>query len=295
MKKALVTGGAGFIGSDLTNTLLEKGYQVTVLDDLSAGKKENINSKVDFYEADIRDIDAVEEVIEGVDLVFHAAALPRVQYSIENPIETNEVNVTGTLNLLGLSAKHKVEKFIFFSSSAIYGDSEGKPMQEEDEPDPQSPYALHKLIGEQYCQLYSKIYGLPTVCLRYFNVYGKNQDPEGAYALVIAKFLAKREKGEKLTITGDGEQTRDFIHVRDVVAANLLAAESEGLGGGEVLNIGSGESVSVNRVAELIGGEVEYIPPRLEPKHTLSDNKKAKKLLNWEPTISIEEGIEELR
>ena len=293
--RALVTGGAGFIGSNIVDALLERNFEVTVIDDLSAGKEENLDPKADFLNADIRDIAGIEPAFEGVDLVFHTAAMPRVQYSIENPVETHGVNVTGTLNVLGLSAKHKVGKLIFSSSSAVYGDGEGAPMKEGDAFDPQSPYALHKQIGEDYCRLYSKVYNLPTVSLRYFNVYGERQDPEGAYALVIAKFLERKKRGETLTVTGDGEQTRDFVHVRDVIKANLLSAESPDVGCGEVLNIGSGESVSVNRIAQLIGGEVEYIEARLEPKHTLSDSSKALETLGWKPTVSIEDGIKELK
>ncbi len=295
MKKALVTGGAGFIGSNLVDALLDKGLSVTVIDNLSAGKRENLNSKANFVNADIRDIDAIEEAFRGADLVFHTAAMPRVQYSIENPIETHQVNVTGTLNVLGLSAKHGVGKFVFSSSSAVYGDSEEGAMKEDDPASPKSPYALHKYVCEEYCRLYSEIYSLPTVSLRYFNVYGERQDPEGAYALVIAKFIDKKKRGEKLTITGDGEQTRDFVHVRDVVRANILSAYSTDLNSGEVLNIGSGRSVSVNEIARIIGGEAEYIDPRLEPRHTLSDCTKAKRLLAWEPAVSPEEGIEELK
>ncbi|MGM0482911.1 MAG: SDR family NAD(P)-dependent oxidoreductase [Patescibacteria group bacterium] len=294
-KKAVVTGGAGFIGSNLVDALIGEGFSVSVIDNLSAGKKENLNQEAKFFNADIRDVDAIEEAFKEADLVFHTAALPRVQYSIENPIETHEVNVTGTLNVLGLSAKHGVGKFILSSSSAVYGDQEERAMKESDGIFPKSPYALHKYIDEEYCRLYSDMYSLPTVSLRYFNVYGKNQDPEGAYALVIAKFLEKKKKGEKLTITGDGEQTRDFVHIRDVVRANILAAYSKELNSGEVLNIGSGRSVSINQTARLIGGEVEYIDPRLEPRHTLSDSKRAEEVLGWKPSVSIEEGIEELK
>ncbi|MGM0482508.1 MAG: SDR family NAD(P)-dependent oxidoreductase [Patescibacteria group bacterium] len=294
-KKAVVTGGAGFIGSNLVDALLESGLSVSVIDNLSAGKEENLNPEAEFFNADIRDADAIEQALKEADLVFHTAALPRVQYSIENPVETHEVNVTGTLNVLGLSAKHGVKKLVLSSSSAVYGDQEERAMKEGDDLSPKSPYALHKYIDEEYCRLYSEIYSLPTVSLRYFNVYGKNQDPEGAYALVIAKFLEKKKKGQKLTITGDGEQTRDFVHISDVVKANILAAYSDNLRSGEALNIGSGRSVSINQIAELIGGEVEYIDPRLEPRHTLSDSSKALETLGWKPTVSIEEGIADLK
>ena len=294
MERAIVTGGAGFIGSNLVDALIEKGMDVSVIDDLSAGKKVNVNPKAKLHVVDIKDKSSLEDIFKGGEFVFHAAALPRVQHSIDDPLETHSVNVTGTLNLLDISAKKNVKKFVFFSSSAVYGDKEGEPMVETDEPKPKSPYALHKYISEEYCKLFSEVYGLPTVSLRYFNVYGERQDPEGAYALVIAKFLDLRKKGKKLTITGDGEQTRDFVNVKDVVKANILAARSE-LVSGEVLNIGSGRAVSVNRIAQLIGGEVEYTDPRFEPRHTLSDSKVAEELLGWKPTVSIEEGIKELK
>ncbi len=294
MKKAIVTGGAGFIGSNLTDALLERGFEVVVLDDLSAGKKENINPKAQFLNVDIKEIDAMREAFEGAELVFHLSAMPRVQYSIENPLETHEANVTGTLNVLKLSAEYGVKKLIFSSSSAVYGDGVGKPMKESDSPSPKSPYALQKYITEEYCKLWSLIYDLPTVSLRYFNVYGERQDPEGAYALVIGKFLKQRMEGEKLTVTGDGEQSRGFVHVGDVVEANIIAAESK-LGSGEVINIGSGESVSINRIAELVGGEKEYVESRFEPKHTLAKISKARDLLGWTPKVSIEEGMERLK
>ncbi|TSC68092.1 MAG: NAD-dependent epimerase/dehydratase [Parcubacteria group bacterium Gr01-1014_72] len=292
--KVVVTGGAGFIGSHLVDALVLKGFEVHAIDNLVAGKRENVNSKAVLHTADIRDLEAIRSIIAGARYVFHLAALPRVQFSIKHPRETNEANVGGTLNVLIASAEAKVKRFVYGSSSSAYGGQTTLPLREGMTPHPKSPYGLQKLIGEEYCRVWSAVYDLPTVSLRYFNVYGPGQPSEGAYALVIAKFLKQRQEGKPLTITGDGKQTRDFTHVRDVVRANLLAAKSPKVGKGEVINIGAGRNVSVNRIAELIGGPTEYISERLEPKDTLADNTLAKKLLGWEPTVAIEEGIAEL-
>lgn len=294
MKKVVVTGGAGFIGSHLVDALIEKGFDVHVIDNLSNGKKELVNNKAILHELDIRNLEKIKPVINGAKYVFHLAALPRVQFSIENPEETNEVNVTGTLNVLIASEEGGVDRVVYTASSAAYGNQSSMPLNEEMKADPLSPYGLHKYIGELYSSVWSKVYDLSTVSLRYFNVYGQRMDPDGAYALVIGKFIKQKKEGKKLTITGDGEQTRDFTHVSDVVNANILAAESKNVGKGEVINIGAGEGQSINKIAELIGGEVEYVPARLEPKHTQADNAKARKLLGWKPKVSIEDGIGEL-
>ena len=294
-QKAVVTGGAGFIGSHIVDALLERGDEVHVVDDLSAGKREYVNPKASFYKLDIRDREALISACAGADHIFHVAALPRVQFSIENPLETHEVNVTGTLNVLYAAAENRVKKVVFSSSSSVYGDQDTMPLVETMSANPKSPYALHKYIGERYCSVWSEVFSVPTVSLRYFNVYGPRQTADGSYPLVTARFLKQREEGEKLTITGDGEQTRDFTHVRDVVRANLLAADSEAVGRGEAINIGAGSNISINRIAELVGGEVEHIEPRFEPRHTLADNSKAGTLLGWEPTVSIEEGMAELK
>lgn len=292
--KVVVTGGAGFIGSNLVDRLIERGFEVHVIDNLSAGKKENLNTGATLHIADIRDLSKMKEIIAGASYVFHLAALPRVQFSIENPIDTHDVNVNGTLNLLIASAQAHVKKFVYTSSSSVYGDQPIMPLLETMTPDPKSPYGLHKLTGELYCKVWSSVYGLPTVCLRYFNVYGKRQSDEGAYALVIAKFLKQKREGTPMTITGDGSQTRDFTHVSDVVAANILAMESDKVGLGEAINIGAGNNASVNEVAKIIGGETVNTPVRLEPHDTLADNSKAKELLGWEPKVKLEEGIKEL-
>ena len=293
--KAVVTGGAGFIGSHIADALIEKGFEVFVVDNLSGGKREHVNPKAIFKETDIRDLPKMKEIIVSADYVFHCAALPRVQFSIEQPIETNEVNVCGTLNILIASAKAKVKKVIFSASSSAYGDQPILPLVESMTPSPKSPYGLQKYIGELYCKVWSEVYRLPTVCLRYFNVYGPRQSNVGAYALVIAKFLKQRRENQPMTITGDGEQTRDFTHVKDVVRANLLAAESSVVGMGEVINIGAGNNTSVNRIAELIKGPTVHIASRLEPKHTLADVTRARELLGWEPQIRIEEGMKEMK
>jgi UDP-glucose 4-epimerase len=294
MKKIVVVGGAGFIGSNLVEALVEKGEDVYVIDNLFGGKRENVHPKASFYEIDICNYSDIEEIIAGADTVYHLAALPRVQFSIEYPIGANEVNVSGLLNVLVAANKGGVRRVVYSASSAAYGDVEKLPVGENTPINPVSPYGLQKYIGEMYCKMFSDVYGLSTVSLRYFNVYGKNQDPEGAYALVIAKFLKQKQDGEPITITGDGEQTRDFVHVRDVVRANMMAAEGENVGHGEVMNIGSGTNCSINRLAELIGGEIQHIEARLEPKNTLADVRLAKELLGWEPKVSFEDGIAEL-
>lgn len=293
-KRAVVTGGAGFIGSHIADALIAEGYQVHVIDNLVAGKKEHVSPKATLHVLDIRDVTAIAPVISGADLVFHCAALPRVQYSIEHPEETHEVNVTGTFNVLWAAKEGGVKRVIYSASSSAYGDSDVLPLHEDLRAQPISPYGLQKYIGEQYARMFFDVYGLPTVSLRYFNVYGPRLDPEGPYALVIGRFLALRREGKPLTVTGDGNQTRDFTHVRDVVRANLLAAVSERVGRGEVLNIGAGKNISINALADLFSGERVYVPARKEPRHTRADNTRARELLGWEPTITLDEGIAEL-
>jgi UDP-glucose 4-epimerase len=294
--KAVVTGGAGFIGSHLVDELVKHGYDVHVIDDLSSGLKVNVNPKATLHVADIRNFDVVARIINGANYIFHEAALPRVQYSIEHPEETHSVNVNGTLNvLIAASQESRLKKFIYAASSSAYGNQDKMPLREDLHANPISPYGLQKYIGELQCRVWAEVYGLPTVSLRYFNVYGPRASHDGSYALVIAKFLKQRQENTLMTITGDGEQTRDFTHVRDVVAANLLAAESDRVGYGEVMNIGAGKNTSINEIAKLIGGTAEHIEPRLEPKHTLADNSKARELIGWEPQVSLEEGIAELK
>lgn len=295
MKKAVVTGGAGFIGGHLAAALLAEGYAVTVVDNLSGGKRERVPKEAVFVELDVTDTAALTQVMAGATFVFHLAALPRVQYSIEYPVETDRVNVGGTVSVLKAAQDAGVKRVVYSASSSAYGDQAVMPLTEDLPASPKSPYGLQKYIGELYCRLWNEVHGLQTVSLRYFNVYGPGASAEGAYALVIAKFLKQRVQGMPMTITGDGTQTRDFTHVRDVVRANILAAQSPKVGNGEVINIGAGQNASVSRVAELIGGPVEHIPARLEPHDTLADHARAKELLGWEPSVSLAEGIAELK
>lgn len=293
--RCLITGGAGFIGSHLTNALVERGDEVHVVDNFSTGKRERLNPKAVLHETDIREREKLAPIFKGARFVFHIAALPRVQPSIQNPVASHEVNVNGTLNVLVAARDAGVGRVIYSASSSAYGNREKLPLDEEMEPQPMSPYGLQKLIGEQYCAVFSKVHGLETLSLRYFNVYGLGASTEGAYALVIGKFLAQRKRGEPLTVVPDGKQSRDFTHIRDVVRANILAAESPKVGKGEVINIGGGRNRSVNEIADLIGGPRVFIEPRLEPKHTLADISRARKLLGWEPQITLEEGVAELK
>lgn len=295
MSKKIVVGGAGFIGSHVAAALLEAGHEVHVVDNLSGGKRDKVPAGAMLHVLDINETAALTKVFEGAEHVFHLAALPRVQYSIEHPQETNQANVSGTLSVLTAAKEAGVKKVIYSASSSAYGNQEVMPLVESMPARPISPYGLQKYIGELYCRLFSEVYALPTVCLRYFNVYGPGASSEGAYALVIAKFLKQRQEGLPMTIIGDGTQTRDYTNVADVVRANVLAAESAGVNKGEVLNIGAGNNASVNKVAELIGGPSEYIASRMEPHDTLADNSLAKKLIGWEPQVSLEEGIAELK
>jgi UDP-glucose 4-epimerase len=294
-KKVIVVGGAGFIGSHVTDALVAKQYEVHVIDNLSGGKKENLNPKAKFHNLDIRDLESIKPVIAGATYVFHLAALPRVQYSIENPLETHDVNVTGMQNVLIASKEGGVKRLIYSASSSAYGDQSKMPLVEDMTPSPKSPYGLHKYVGEVYCKVWSDVYGLETVSLRYFNVYGPRINPDGAYPLAIGKFLKQRQAGLPMTIWGDGTQTRDFTNVKDVVSANMLAMESDKVGKGEVINIGAGKNCTINDLAKMVGGPVVHEPPRLEPHDTLADNSLAKKLLGWEPKVSLEEGISELK
>jgi len=292
--KYIVTGGAGFIGSNLVDSLVDGGHEVIVIDNISTGKQENVNSKARLFICDISHQDSIAtmaEVIKGADTVFHLAALARVQPSIENPHEFNKVNVNGTLHVLTAAKEARVRRVVYSASSSAYGDATIFPTPENHPTDPLSPYGLQKLIGEQYCRVFYHCYGLETVSLRYFNVFGERQSLDGAYKLVMGIFADQRLKGKPLTITGDGEQRRDFTYVGDVVKANILASSSSLVGTGESINIGSGDNRSVDEIANLIGGPKEYIEKRLEPEQTLADNTKAKQLLGWQPTTTVEEWI----
>ncbi len=295
MEKIIVTGGAGFIGSHIVDALVELDYEVHIVDDLSAGKIENVNSRAIFHNVDIRDKGKLVEIFKDVKYVFHEAAMPQVQYSIENPIETHDVNVTGLLNVLEASRLNGVKRVIFAASSAVYGDQDTLPLIETMNSNPLSPYGAHKYIGEVYCKLWADLYGVETVSLRYFNVYGLRQSIGGAYPCVVAKFVDLYKQGKPLTITGDGNQTRSFINVADVAQANIMAMKIEKVGNGEVINIGTNETYSINKIAELIGGEVVYIEKRVEPYATSASIVKVKELLDWSPKITLEEGILELK
>ncbi len=296
--RCVVTGGAGFIGSNLVDKLIDDGHEVIIFDNYSTGKKENVNPKAKFFLVDISHQPSFEhktmkDIMSGVDVVFHLAAKARVQPSIENPIEYHNTNVNGTLNMLDACRRYGVKRFIFSSSSSVYGDVEQLPTPEEHELNPMSPYALHKLQGEQYCKLFSELYDLETVCLRYFNVYGERQNTEGAYCLVMGIFAGQLLKGEPMTINGDGENRRDFTYVGDVVDANIRCMDYPLELNGEVFNIGNGDNRSVNQIANLLSRDGDRInrEPVIEPKETLANNSKAKKMLGWKPTNKIEDWI----
>ena len=297
-QKAVVTGGAGFIGSHIADALLARGFEVHVIDDLSGGKRENVPEGAIFHELDMLDTAAITPIIAGAAAVFHEAALPRVQFSVDHPLEAHRANVDGTLSVLVAARDGKAKRIVYAASGSAYGDQETMPLVETMPANPVNPYGLHKYIGELYLRLFASVYGIETVSLRYFNVYGDRMDPEGPYGLAIARFLDLRAKGKPLTIVGDGTQTRDFTHVKDVVAANMLAMESAKVGKGEVINIGAGRNVSVNFLADLVDGGAaprESMPPRVESHDSLADVRRAKELLGWVPTIALEDGIAELK
>jgi len=296
--KYLITGGAGFIGANLVKMLLSQNHEVVVVDNYAGGyKEERILDGAKYIDLDICDFEKLNEVCTGgFDGIFHLAALPRVSYSMEQPIETHNTNVNGTLNVLVCAKENNIKRVVFSSSAAVYGDQEKFPVEESFLPNPVSPYGLHKQIGEQYATLFSLVYGIETVSLRYFNVYGPYFDPEGAYALVVGKFIDQRKNNQPMTICGDGEYYRDYVHVADIAKANILAMTGDSVGKGEIINIGSGQSYSVNELAKLIGGPTENIDPRAgDPRKTEADISLAKQLLGWEPEISLEEGIAELK
>lgn len=290
----LITGGAGFIGSHIAEDLLKRGDKVRVLDNFLTGKKENIPNGAEVFEGDIRDLKKIKSAFEGIDGVFHCAALPRVQTSIEQPIETNEINITGTLNVLLAARDGVVKRVVYSASSSAYGDPISLPLKEDMKPNPKSPYGLQKYVGEEYAKLASMFWNVETVSLRYFNVYGPRMAFEGAYVTVIAAFLSQRAKGGPLTITGDGTQTRDFTYVDDVVRANVLAMESQKVGRGEVINIGAGNNRSVNEVAKYFNHPIEHIAPRIEPHDTLADIARAKDLLDWWPEVEFDQGMKRI-
>lgn len=299
----LLTGGAGFIGSNIAEELITRGESVRILDNFSTGKRENlrnIENQIELIEGDIRNYDTVQKAIRGIDIVIHQAALPSVPRSIDDPITSNDVNINGTLNLLNASKEAKVKRFVFASSSAIYGDNPVLPKREEMLPEPLSPYAVNKLTGESYCKVYSKVYGLHTVSLRYFNVFGPRQDPNSQYSAVIPKFLKLMKEGKQPVINGDGTQTRDFIHVSNVVKANLVAATAD-CEPGLVLNCACGEIIDlitlVKEINRLLNKNIEPIFGSSVPgdiKHSYADISKITEKLGWTPMLTFRQGLQNL-
>ena len=294
MSKILVTGGAGFIGSHLVDKLVELGHSVLVLDNLSNGKKENVNKKAELHIVDICDFDTMNLYFKDIDFVFHLAALPRVLISVEDPIGTSKVNIMGTINVFEASKRGGVKRVINTSSSSVYGNQKTLPLKEDMAPNPVSPYGLQKWVGEKWAKIYTDIYNLPVVSIRPFNVYGTRIDVNSDYSLVLGRFLKQKSLGNPLPINGDGEQTRGYCFVGDLVKAFIKAMESQKIKGGEVINAGSDKSYSINYLADLIGGEKVYGPERPgDIRHTQADVSLAKELLDWEPKTDFKQGVEE--
>ncbi len=297
--KVVVTGGAGFIGSNLAEELLKK-HEVTVIDNLSTGRIENLHrilDKINFIEGSITDLDLLKEAFSGSYGVFHQAAIPSVQRSVDNPLATNEANVEGTLKVLVAARDCKVQKVVFASSSSAYGDTPTLPKKEDMKPSPKSPYAISKLAGEYYCRVFSEVYGLKTTCLRYFNVYGPRQDPKSEYAAVIPRFITRVLSNSPPVIYGDGNQTRDFTFVKDVAKANILAMHSSAEG---VFNIACGRRMSLNELAgkimQITGIKLDPIydaPRQGDVRDSLADISAARKEFGYEPDFDLDCGLEE--
>ncbi|MDQ3472566.1 MAG: SDR family oxidoreductase [Acidobacteriota bacterium] len=299
---ALVTGGAGFIGSHIAAALVAKGARVRIIDDLSTGYRENVNEvggDVDFVQASLADETALRKALEDVELVFHEAAIPSVPRSVEDPRQTHIASVDATFSLLDAAREMKVRRIVYAASSSAYGDQPKLPKVEDMLPDPLSPYAVAKLVGEYYSQVFARVYGLETVSLRYFNVFGPRQDPSSQYSGVISRFIAALLSGEQPVIYGDGEQSRDFTYIANVVDANLKAAETT-KGIGTVINVANGERITLNEllreVQELTGKtnvEVDYRAPRAgDVLHSLADITRARELLGFEPRVGLREGLQ---
>ncbi|MBX7171827.1 MAG: SDR family oxidoreductase [Pyrinomonadaceae bacterium] len=297
----LVTGGAGFIGSNLADELIRQGAKVKIIDNLITGFRENleeIHGDFDFIEGDINDDSALKKAIENVEIVFHQAALPSVPRSVDNPAETHEACINATFNLLLKAKENGVRRVVYAASSSAYGDQEISPKVETMRPDPLSPYAVAKLVGEYYAQVFYRAYGLETLCLRYFNVFGPRQNPSSQYSGVISRFVDALAKGEQPVIYGDGEQTRDFTFVANVVNANLKAAQTD-KGIGEVMNVANGEAISLNELFKVVQGLLERpdIKVRYEALrkgdiiHSLADNSKAVEYLGYKKLIDLEDGL----
>ena len=298
---ALVTGGAGFIGSHIASSLASSGARVRILDDLSTGHLENIEEiggEVDFVQGSVADVAVLDKVLEDVELVFHEAAIPSVPRSIENPRQSHIASVDGTFSLLLAARDRKVRRLVYAASSSAYGDQPTLPKREEMLPDPLSPYAVAKLVGEYYCQVFARVYGLETVALRYFNVFGPRQDPGSQYSGVVSRFISMLLKNERPVIYGDGEQSRDFTYIDNVIEANLGAAGAKDVSG-TVFNVANGERVTLNQLLaalkELTGrSEVtaEYRDSRIgDVRHSLADTTRARQLLGYEPRVGLREGL----
>jgi UDP-N-acetylglucosamine/UDP-N-acetyl-alpha-D-glucosaminouronate 4-epimerase len=296
----LVTGGAGFIGSHLVDELLRRGEAVRVLDNLSTGHAENlaaVRQKIDWHENDIRNPGAIRPCFEGVDYVVHLAAIPSVPLSIEDPLTSNSVNLDGTLNVLVAARDAAVKRVVFSASSAAYGDHPALPRVESQEPRPLSPYALAKLASEYYCQIFTRVYGLETVALRYFNIFGPRQSPDSPYSGVLSLFIAAYMRGDTPTIFGDGEQSRDFTYVDNAVDATLRACRADGPAG-KVINVGTGGRFTLNETISLLNAIFRrqvtpgYAAPRTgDVRHSHADITLARELLGYEPKIQFEEGL----
>jgi nucleoside-diphosphate-sugar epimerase len=298
---ALVTGGAGFIGSHIAAAMEAGGARVRVIDDLSTGHRENIEEiggKVDFIEASLNDQDAIRRALEDVEVVFHEAAIPSVPRSVSDPLETHVACVDATLSLLMAAREKGVRRIIYAASSSAYGDQPTLPKKEDMRPEPLSPYAVAKLVGEYYCQTFTRVYGLETISLRYFNVFGPRQDPSSQYSGVISRFIGALMTGERPVIYGDGEHSRDFTYISNVVDANLRAAETT-RGIGEVINVANGERTTLNQVLDelkrLTGKEevqANYLQPRAgDVLHSLADISRAREYLDFEPRMKLREGL----
>ena len=293
--KSLVTGGAGFIGSNLVDRLLEMGHEVVVIDNEYSDVHEQFywNDRAKNYKYDIRDYENTRPLYDGVDYVFHIAAEARIQPAIQNPIEAVSINSVGTCTVLQCAREVGVKRVMYSSTSSGYGMNDS-PNVENDPDDCLNPYSVSKVNGEKLCKMYTSLYGLPTICFRYFNVYGERQPLRGQYAPVVGIFLRQRAAGEPLTIVGDGNQRRDFTHVSDVVKANVMAAisnpDSEAFG--QVYNVGTGTNHSINEIARMISNNVINLPPRTgESRITLANNKKINKTFGWNPSVKLEEWI----
>ncbi len=301
MAQYLVTGGAGFIGSNVVRKLLGLKHNVRVLDNFLTGKRENLADvihEIALVEGDLRDFATVQQASEGIDYVLHIGALPSVPRSVSDPLLTHDINIDGTLYVLEAARQQGVKRVVFSSSSSVYGDTPTLPKHEDMSVRPLSPYAAHKAAGELYCRVYYNIYNLETVCLRYFNVFGPRQDPASQYAAVIPKFITAFQTGGQPTIYGDGEQSRDFTYVDNVIAANILATTAPNAVG-EVINIACGYRITVNelarRIGSLLGKDVnpQYAPSRPgDVKHSLADISKAQQLLNYSNLIDIDTGLQ---